>query len=36
MSVSYIIKFRMEKDRNAAMALECAVNGVKQTSGGVL
>ena len=36
MSVSYIIKFRMEKDRNAAMALERAVNGVKQTSGGVL
>lgn len=36
MSISSIVKFRMENDRKAAIALNHAVEGVAQNSGGLL
>lgn len=36
MSISSIIKFKLETDRSAAVALDRAVNGVKQNSGSTL
>jgi hypothetical protein len=36
MSTSSIVKFRMETDRNAAIAIDRAVNGVQQSSRNVL
>lgn len=36
MSISSIVKFKLETDRSAAVELDRAVNGVKQSSGGTL
>lgn len=36
MSVSSIVKFKLQTDRSAALALERAVNGVNQNSSNVL
>lgn len=36
MSISSILKFRMENDRNAAIALDRAVSGVRQSGANTL